>query len=63
MDVTDKGKEEPDPAEMAPGDEAPPGPSTAENVCPVCEGSGRVDGDSCENCAGRGFVVEGVGGG
>jgi DnaJ-class molecular chaperone len=51
--------------EMAPGDEAPPGtPGTGEDVCPRCNGSGRVEGDAeCPECGGTGRVVEGVGGG
>jgi DnaJ-class molecular chaperone len=53
-----------DPANEAPADEAPPGtPSTGQDVCPRCDGSGTVDGDSCPACGGTGQVVEGVGGG
>ena len=49
--------------EMAPGDEAPPGtPGTGEDLCPVCSGSGKKDGDDCEECAGTGRVTRGVGG-
>ena len=49
--------------DMAPGDEAPPGTQgTGEDVCPRCEGSGKVDGDECPECAGTGRVVRGVGG-
>jgi hypothetical protein len=49
--------------ERAPGDEATPGtPGTGEDVCPVCNGSGRVDGRPCANCDGTGRVVEGIGG-
>jgi DnaJ-class molecular chaperone len=48
----------------APGDEAAPGtPSTAEDVCPRCCGSGRAEGGECPDCRGTGRVVEGVGGG
>ena len=49
---------------MRPGDEAPPEePAAAENVCPECGGSGRVDDQSCENCRGTGKIEEAVGGG
>jgi DnaJ-class molecular chaperone len=48
---------------MAPGDEAPAGtPSTGENVCPVCGGSGRMGASRCENCQGTGKVIVGIGG-
>jgi hypothetical protein len=51
-------------ANMAPGDELPPGnPNAAPNVCPRCGGSGRVDGERCEDCGGTGKTVEAVGGG
>jgi RecJ-like exonuclease len=50
--------------EAAPGDDAPAGtPGTGENVCPVCDGSGRVNGQPCSNCKGTGTVIEGIGGG
>jgi hypothetical protein len=50
--------------ETAPGDDARPGtPGTGENICPVCVGSGRVDGGLCSNCEGTGKVTEGIGGG
>jgi DnaJ-class molecular chaperone len=49
--------------EGRPGDEADPGtPGTGEALCPVCSGSGRVDGETCQNCRGSGKVVEGIGG-
>ncbi len=48
---------------LNPGDEAAPGtPGTGENICPVCKGTGRVDGASCDNCGGSGRIVEGIGG-
>jgi hypothetical protein len=48
---------------LNPGDEAAPGtPGAAENVCPVCKGSGRFDNRSCGNCGGTGKIIEGVGG-
>ena len=50
--------------DLSPGDEAPPDvPSAAENVCPRCAGSGRVDDGDCESCGGTGVVEEAVGGG
>ncbi|MEA1085251.1 hypothetical protein ACLBWH_11985 [Sphingomonas sp. M6A6_1c] len=49
---------------MAPGDQAPAGtPGTGENVCPRCNGSGRIGDDACPTCAGSGVVIEGIGGG
>lgn len=46
-----------------PGDEAPPGtPGTGEDICPECSGTGRRDGNECQNCGGTGRIVEGVGG-
>jgi hypothetical protein len=48
---------------MAPGDEAPAGtPSTGENVCPECGGSGRLGASKCPNCEGTGKVIVGIGG-
>ena len=62
----DKGGEMsgPDPtADMAPGDEAPQGtPGAGENICPTCNGSGKVKGATCATCAGSGVVIEEVGG-
>jgi hypothetical protein len=56
--------DEPAPDAMAPGDDAPAGtPGAGEDACPVCEGTGRVDGRTCENCGGSGIVIEGIGGG
>ena len=52
------------PQEMAPGDELPPDNANAGlNVCAGCGGSGRVDGERCEECGGSGETVEAVGGG
>jgi hypothetical protein len=49
--------------DMAPGDEAPPGtPGTGEDVCPTCNSSGEVDGETCANCEGTGRIVTGIGG-
>jgi len=50
-------------APMAPGDEAPAGtPSTGENVCPQCGGTGRLGAAICPNCQGTGKVIVGIGG-
>ena len=58
--------EQPMPADRkrpAPGDEARPGtPGTGEDICPECNGSGRKSGQRCENCAGTGKVIRGIGG-
>jgi DnaJ-class molecular chaperone len=46
-----------------PGDQADPGiEGTGEALCPVCGGSGRIDGADCEKCGGTGKIVEGIGG-
>jgi len=46
-----------------PGDEAPPGTTgTGEDVCPDCNGKGRIDGGSCATCGGSGTVIRAVGG-
>jgi DnaJ-class molecular chaperone len=46
----------------APGDQARPGTQqSAENTCPKCRGSGRIDEKSCGNCGGTGRVIEIVG--
>ena len=48
---------------MNPGDQAPPGtPGTGEDVCPKCNSSGEVDGETCANCEGTGRIVTGIGG-
>lgn len=48
---------------QAPGDDAAPGtPGTGENLCPDCNGSGRVGDGDCANCYGTGKVVQGIGG-
>jgi DnaJ-class molecular chaperone len=46
----------------SPGDQARPGTQqTAENVCPKCKGSGRLDEKPCPDCGGSGKVTEIVG--
>ena len=59
-------RQDPRPADRsrpAPGDEAAPGtPGTGGDICPQCKGSGRKDGRRCENCAGTGKVIRGIGG-
>jgi DnaJ-class molecular chaperone len=49
---------------LSPGDEARPGtPGTGEDICPVCNGSGRTArGEQCRNCSGTGRIVRGIGG-
>jgi hypothetical protein len=38
---------------LSPGDEAAPGtPGTGEDICPQCDGSGRLPGQPCPNCGG-----------
>ena len=52
-----------DRSQIAPGDEAAPGtPGTGEDICPQCKGSGRKEGRRCENCAGTGKIIRGIGG-
>lgn len=55
--------EHPDRNDPAPGDDTRPGPAgLGENVCPKCDGTGRIGGATCEYCAGRGIVLEGIAG-
>ena len=54
----------PDDPPLPPGDEAAPGtPGTGEDVCRVCNGTGRQDGGPCPACGGAGRITEGIGGG
>ncbi len=47
-----------------PGDEAAPGtPGTGENLCRLCNGTGKQDGKTCPECGGTGKVIEGLAGG
>jgi hypothetical protein len=48
---------------LNPGDIAPAGtPGTGENICQMCNGSGQIDGEECEECGGTGKVIEGISG-
>lgn len=50
------------PEGVAPGEDAPlEGPSTGEDVCPDCDGSGVVAAGVCDTCGGTGWVTEAVG--
>jgi DnaJ-class molecular chaperone len=50
-------------AALNPGDEAAPGTTgTGEDVCPDCQGKGRIDGAPCATCGGSGTVIRAVGG-
>ena len=52
-----------DRSQRAPGDEAAPGtPGTGEDICPQCQGTGKRQGKRCENCAGTGKIIRGIGG-
>jgi DnaJ-class molecular chaperone len=54
----------PNAAGMNPGDDAPPGtPGTGENICPDCQGSGKLQGAPCKTCGGTGRVTKGIAGG
>ena len=49
---------------LSPGDEgSQDAPGTGENLCPDCNGSGRLEGRACPTCDGSGKVIEGIGGG
>jgi RecJ-like exonuclease len=49
---------------LNPGDQAEPGtPGAGEDVCPDCNGSGKLEGSTCPTCGGTGKVVQGIGGG
>jgi DnaJ-class molecular chaperone len=51
-------------APVSAGDDAEPEtPGTGENVCPECNGVGKLGQASCPKCGGTGKVVEGIGGG
>lgn len=45
------------------GDEVPPGtPGSGDDVCPRCNGSGKMEQKECENCAGTGVITRAIGG-
>lgn len=65
--ASDEGRSRSDAAgpdvSMAPGDEAPPGtPSTGEDICRTCGGTGQLNGGPCPECEGTGKVIRGIGG-
>ncbi len=58
------GPDSPTEVRLNPGDVAPPGtPGTGEDVCPQCHGSGKLQGQPCQNCGGTGKVIKGIAGG
>jgi hypothetical protein len=49
---------------LNPGDEAEPGTAGAgEDLCPDCNGTGKLEGAPCATCGGSGKVTQGIGGG
>lgn len=40
-----------------------PQPGAGENICRKCQGSGKVDGETCPECGGSGKVTTPIGGG
>lgn len=62
--MAENGKTRTPGEEMKPGDEAPPNtPSSGEDMCPTCNGSGKTEGKPCPTCQGTGRITEGIGGG
>ena len=60
----DTSKSQQSGSRLNPGDEAAPGtPGTGENLCPDCDGSGKMNNKPCPACGGTGKIVEGIGGG
>lgn len=48
---------------LNPGDEAPPGTTgTGDDVCPDCQGKGRIDSAPCATCGGTGTITRAIGG-
>ena len=35
---------------------------TGDDICPECNGKGRLDGSPCPNCGGSGTITRGIGG-
>ncbi len=49
---------------LYPGDQAEPGtPGAGENLCPECNGTGKLGPNDCPICGGTGVVIEEIGGG
>ena len=49
---------------LNPGDESQADvPGTGEDLCPDCNGTGKLDGGDCKTCGGTGKVTQGIGGG
>jgi DnaJ-class molecular chaperone len=49
---------------LNPGDDAEPNTSgSGEDLCPDCNGSGKIDSAPCKTCGGTGKVIQGIGGG
>jgi DnaJ-class molecular chaperone len=47
-----------------PGDGAAPAAAwTPDDVCPKCQGTGKIQGAECDGCGGTGVVTEAIGGG
>lgn len=48
---------------MRPGDEAlADSPGAGEDICPTCNGSGRLGGQTCPTCNGSGYIIAAIGG-
>ena len=48
---------------LNPGDEAARGtPGTGEDICPECDGNGRINGAPCPHCGGSGTINRAIGG-
>jgi hypothetical protein len=51
------------PTTLNPGDEAAPGtPGTGDDICPECQGKGRIGASVCPNCGGGGTITRAIGG-
>lgn len=61
--ASDKRNQRTNPQMLNPGDEAAPGtPGVGEDICPECQGKGRIDGSPCPVCGGSGKVIRAIGG-